>query len=107
MLVDFVWAPVVVSDDDESCEDVVDVKGVDDELSESVNSNSSSVKTGIDLVEVEVSEKSDSSIVNTNIDGVGVEVSGSYEERLVGDAEEEELRVTVRLAWITRVVSGN
>jgi hypothetical protein len=72
-----------------------------------VNSDSSSVKTGIDLVEVKVSDQSESSIVNTDIGGVGVEVSGLSEEKLVDDAEEEELRVTVRLAWIARVVSSN
>lgn len=107
MLTGSVWTPVVDSDDNESCEESVAVKETNDELSESVKSDSSSVKTGIDLVEVKVSDRSASSIVNTDIDGVGEEVSGSNEEGLVDDAMEEELRVTVRLAWIARVVSSN
>jgi hypothetical protein len=107
LLTDSVWAPVVDSDDSEDCEEAAIVKDTNVELSESVNSDSSSVKTGIDFVEAKVSDQLESPMLNTDIDCIEVEVSGSCEKRLVDDAEEEELRVTVRSAWITRVVSGN
>jgi hypothetical protein len=107
LLTDSLWAPVVGSDDSEGSEEAAIVKDTNVELSESVNSDSSSVKTGIDFVEAKVSDQLESPMLNTDIDCIEVEVSGSCEKRLVDDAEEEALRVTVRSAWITRVVSGN
>ena len=107
MLTDSVWAPIVDSDDSESCEEAAIVKDTNVELSESVNSDSSGVKTGIDFVEAKVSDQLESPMLNTDIGCIEVEVSGSCEKRLVDDAEEEALRVTVRSVWITRVVSGN
>jgi hypothetical protein len=97
LLTDVMLAPAVDSVGVESSEEVPFSEGVDDELSKPVDSGSSSVKTGIELVEVDVSVQSDSSIVNIAIEGIGVEASDSCEERLVDDASDEVLRVTISI----------
>jgi hypothetical protein len=97
LLTDVMLAPAFNSVGVGSSEAVLFGADVDDELSKPFDSDSSSVKMGIELVEVDVSVQSDSSIVNIAIDGIGVEASDSCEERLVDDASDEVLRVTISI----------